>query len=180
MLLGEALIKAKVISQDQLQKALKVQASNTHLSLGEILVKLFSIPRDVVESHYASVYIIPFIEEWFQGQMDTKEFSDGVPLSSIIDNLALTVPSFTRHQGETVSFSLAEDGMYRENSFIMRMEKILATIDPLIITTKKQQKIVFNNVHLEVNLEDKGVHPENLGFISEVKLRLWKSMKEIV
>ncbi|MEN8257945.1 MAG: hypothetical protein ABFS09_08800 [Thermodesulfobacteriota bacterium] len=179
MLLGEALIRARVISQAHLNKALQVQTGNAHLSLGEILTKLFNIPRNVVESHYINLSIIPLIKEWLQEQLDIKEFSEGIPLRSIIDHIAITVPSFTRHQAETVSFDLGEDGMYRENNSVKKMERILATIEPLVITTKKQQKIVFNNVHLEVNLEDKGVRADNPGFFSEVKLRLLKSLKEL-
>ncbi len=178
MLLGEALIAAGVITEAHLQKALQAQTRYTNLSLGEVIIKLFAIPRDVVESHYINRSIIPFIEEWLRTQLNKKAFSDGLSAGSTIANITVTIPSFTRYEGEAVSFELGADGMYQESSSLTRMERILAIIDPLIITTTRGQEIIIADVHLEVNLADKEIRPDNPGFLSELKLRLLKAHKE--
>lgn len=178
MLLGEALIEAGLINEAHLKKALTAQASNPNLSLGEIITKLYDVPRDMVESHYITLAIIPLIKEWLQTELNKKEFSDGLPTGSVIADIAINVSAFSRHKGETVSFKRVEGGMYREISSLMKMERILTTIEFLVITTTKKQKITLNDVHLEVNLKNKGVRPDNPGFLAEVNLRLQKAFKE--
>lgn len=178
MLLGTALIEAGVITEAHLHKALQTQASNPYLSLGDIIIKLYGVPRHVIESHYVSRAIIPLIKEWLQRQINTKEISAGLSLASTLADIAVTVPFFSRYEGETISFELIEDGMYRENSSLTKIEKIMAIIEPLVVTTTRQQSIIFHNVHLVVSLVDKGVHPDNPGFLPELKLRLLKAFKE--
>lgn len=178
MLLGQALIEAGVLTEAHIQKALQAQSRYPNLTFSEVISKLFGIPRDVVESHYINRSIIPFIKEWLQKQMDNKEFSDGFSAGSTIADIAITVPTFTRYEDEAVRFDLIADGMYKGGDSLTRMERILATIDPLVITTTRQQKIIVNDVNLELSLEEKRVRPDNPGFLSEVKLRLLKAFKQ--
>ena len=178
MLLGEALIKAGIVTESQVQEALKAQSSNQHLSLGEVIHRLCAIPREIIESHYMALAIIPFIKEWLQKKLHKKSFADGLTLASTIADITLTIPRFSRYEGEVASFELLEDGMYKENSIQTKVERIRATVDPLIFTTVRKQEIVFNDVHLEIRLDEKGVRPENPGFLSELKLRILKATKE--
>lgn len=177
MLLGEALIKANVMTEAQLEKAIKAKTSYPNLSLGGIIMKLFAIPRDVLESHYINHAIIPFIKEWLQKRMDEKMLSSGVTMGSTIAEIALTIPTFTSYEGEGIIFELGKDGMYQENKTHSKVERVLAIIDPLVITTTQGQEIIFNDIHIEVNLTNKMVSSENPGFLSEVKIRLLKANK---
>lgn len=177
MLLGEALIEAGLISKAHLHEALAAQASNPNLSLGEIITQLYDVPRDMIESHYITLAIIPRIKEWLQKQLNKKEFSDGLPTGSVIADIAISVSAFSRYKGDIVSFKRIEGGLYRESSALQKMEKILTSIDSLIITTTKQQKVELTNIDLEVNLQDKGVRPDNPGFLAELNLRIQKTFK---
>jgi hypothetical protein len=178
MLLGEALLQAGVISKADLQKALETQTHNTHLSFGDIITKLFAVPRHVVESHYINLAISPFINEWLYKQLTKKSLSDGLPAENIIAGIALTIPVFSRYEGETISFERRADGMYQESSSLTKIEKITVIVEPLVITTTRQQQIIFHHVHLAVSLRDKGIRPDNPGFLPEARLRLLKALKE--
>lgn len=177
MLLGEVLIKAGVISPADLQTALKTQVHNAHLSFGEIITQLFGVPRDVIESHYINLAMIPFIKAWLEKQLSRQVLGPGQSASDIIADISINIPNFSRYEGEVVSFERQTDGMYGESASLTKIEKIIATVDPLVITTTKGQKILFSNVHLEVGLRDKGVRPDNPGFLSEVRLRLLQAHK---
>jgi hypothetical protein len=177
MLLGEVLIKAGVISPDDLQQALKTQVHNAHLSFGEIITQLFGVPRHVIESHYINHALIPFIRAWLEKQLRHQVIGPGMSAADCLADITINIPSFSRYEGEVVSFERQSDGMYGESASLTKIEKIIATVDPLELTTTKGQKIIFNNVHLEVGLRDKGIRPDNPGFLSEVRLRLLQAVK---
>ncbi len=181
MLLGEALIKAGLITEAHLNKALQAQTRYPTLSIGEVITKLFAVPRDEVETHYLNLSIIPFVKSWLLDQLNRTMFKNGVRVGSTIADIDITVPSFTRYEGEAVSYTRSDNGMYQEQSSLTRMERVLLIVDPLVLTTSHHQRLVFNTVNLEVSLdkEGKGVRPDNPGFLSEVKLRLLKAYKEL-
>ena len=178
MLLGELLVQEKVITQMQLNQALKSQSRYPNHSIGKVVSKVFNVPMEIIETVMMSKSVIPKIEVWFKHNIDQKSQKDGIPLSSTIKNFKLEINNYTRYEGEAVHFIRNEMGYYCEDSRDVRLEKIAIIIDTIQLTTRRKQEIILHNVNLDITLGTNEIRAENPGFITEARLKLLHALKQ--
>ncbi len=178
MLLGEALIEASIISADQLKKAIVAQQRFPNHSLGRIIVKLFGVPVEIVETTFIKKVVLPFIDEWFREELAKKPGIGGVNLADMISSIDLDLSSYRRYEGEQVYFQRNDQGYYVEQNRDTKLEKISVKIDFFLVRTIRRQEVVLKDALFEVTLGRKSIRPENPGFVAEYRLKLLHAMKE--
>ncbi len=178
MLLGELLVAEKLISQTQLNQALKSQASSPNHSIGRVVSRMYNIPVELIETTLISKSVIPRIEAWFKHNIDQKSKKDGISLSSIISGIELNIKSYVRYEGEAVTFIRNELGYYCEDARDASLEKISLTLSTIKLTTIRKQEILLHDVHIDLTLGTGKIHAENPGFITEARLKLIHALKQ--
>ena len=178
MLLGELLVKHKVITELQLSQALKAQTRYPNMSIGQVVSKVFNIPIEIIETTMITKSVLPKIEVWFKKNIDQKSKKDGIPPSATIKEFALDIAGYTRYEGEAVHFLRNEMGYYCEDSRDARMEKLAIVIKEIQLTTRRNQLITLNDIHLDITLGTNEIRSENPGFIAEARLKLLHALKQ--
>lgn len=178
MLLGELLVKAKIISQMQLNQALKSQSRYPNHSIGKVVSKVFNVPMEIIETTMISKSVIPTIEVWFKKSIDQKSPKGAIPPSSTIKEITLNISTYTRYEGEAVHFIRNEMGYYCEDTRDVRLEKLSIIIDSLQLTTRRNQDIILHDIHIDVTLGSNEIRAENPGFITEARLKLLHALKQ--
>lgn len=180
MLLGELLVKNKVITQTQLNQALKSQTRYPNQSIGKVVSKVFNIPMEIIETILISKSVVPQLKSWFKKNIDQKLKANAIPLSSTIKNIELLISSYTRYEGEAVVFIRNEMGYYCEDTRDTRLEKLALVIEAIRLTTRRNQTIVLKDIHLDITLGTNEIRAENPGFITEARLKLLQALKQKV
>lgn len=178
MLLGELLVAEKLISQTQLNQALKSRHLYPTHSIGQVISTLFNIPMESIETIMISRYVVPTIEAWFKKNIDKRSKTDDIPLSSSLFAIDITISSFVRYEGEAVTFIRNEMGYYYEESRDAGLEKLALTVDTMKLTTIRKQDIMIHDIQLEFTLGTNAIRAENPGFISEARLKLLHALKQ--
>ena len=179
MLLGEALIDAAIISKEQLQKAMVAQKRFPNHSLGRIVAKLYDVPAEVIETVFITKVVVPVIEEWLRRQLASKPGPGGVDLAAMVAGIEIDLVSYSRYEGELVFFRRNEqDGYYVEQKRMNKLENVTVEIATITLLTIRRQRVVFNDVSLEVPLASKNVRALNSGFLPEARLKLLHAMKQ--
>lgn len=178
MLLGELLVQEKIITQMQLNQALKSQSRYPSHSIGKVVSKIFNIPMEIIETTMINHSVIPRIEVWFKKNIDKKSQKDGIPLSSTLKSFEVIINNYTRYEGESVQFIRNEMGYYCEDSRDARLEKISLIIETIKLTTRRKQEILLHDIHIDITLGTSAIRAENPGFITEARLKLLHALKE--
>lgn len=176
MLLGELLVKNKIITQMQLNQALKAHDRYPNQSIGQVVSKVFNIPLEIIETTMLTKSVIPKIEVWFKKNIDQKPKT--IPPSSTIKTLEININSYTRYEGESVTFVRNEMGYYCEEIRDTSLEKLAIVIEEIRLTTRRNQVISLKDINIEISLGSNNIKAENPGFITEARLKLLQAMKQ--
>ena len=178
MALGELLVEAKIITQTQLNQALKSKSRYPKHSMGRVISKMFNIPMEIIETTMITKAIIPQIESWFKKNIDHKSPKDGIPPSATIKDVDLKISSYTRYKGEAITYIRNETGYYCEDTRDASLEKLALIIDTIKLTTRRKQEIILHDIHLDITLGTNEIRAENPGFITEARLKLLQALKQ--
>ena len=176
--LGKYLVEAEIITQKQLDHALKSQSRYPNWSIGKIIHQMFTVPMEIIETMMITRIVTPIIESWFKKNIDQKSQKDGIPLSTTIKDFTLTIHSYTRYEGEAVTFIRNKMGYYCEDTRESTSEKLSILIDTVKLTTRRQQEILLYKIKIAINLETNKIKAENPGFITEARLKLLHAIKQ--
>ncbi len=178
MLIGELLVKNHIITQTQLNQALKSHNRYPNHSIGQVVSKIFNISPETIETTLITKSIIPTIITWFQKNIARKTQKTAFPLSSSIKKVEIEISSYTRYEGEAVQFIRNEMGYYCEESRDTSLEKLALTLETIKITTIRKQEITLSDVHLNITLGSNEIKTENPGFLAEARLKLLHALKQ--
>ena len=180
MLLGEALIEAGVITDEQLKKAVLAQKRFPNHSLGRIVVKLFNVPVEIVETTFIKMVILPILEQWFRRELAFKPGPNGLNLADMLSVIEIDLTSFARYEGERVSFLRNDEGYYLEEKRHAKIESLSLEVKTFYLRTIRRQEITLHDAGFEVILGDSKhqVKPENPGFVAEARLKLMQALKQ--
>ncbi len=178
MLIGELLVKNKIITPTQLNQALKARSHYPNQSIGQVVSKVFNIPLEIIETTMLTKSLVPKIGVWFKKNIDQKSKNIGIPPSSTIKTLEININSYTRYEGESVTFVRNEMGYYCEEVRNTSLEKLAIVIEEIRLTTRRNQVISLKDIHIEITLGSDEIKAENPGFITEARLKLLQAMKQ--
>lgn len=174
--IGWVLTREGVITRDQLENIVAVQAKHPDRSIGEIAADLFAIPEEEIESVFADHILTPVVEEWFRSELTDK--LPGLPLDTIISGIEARISGFTRSTiirkefvrgGSNRLFRVAAEKKYLFN--------IHCVVDSVTIRPAKGQQIVFHNLAVEYDVQNQRLKVEHNSVILEAKIKILQQLK---
>ncbi|MEN8140112.1 MAG: hypothetical protein ABFR97_02710 [Thermodesulfobacteriota bacterium] len=178
MMLGEALVDAAIISTDQLKRAIVAQKRYPGHSLGQIVVKLYDVPVEIVETLFVKKVLVPALIRWLERELARLPGPGGENLTELIRRVEIGLAAFSRHEGEAVIFSRDEEGYFRQVERDARLERIKARVDSFVIHTTLGQQLCLEDEGFAMILGKNKIKPDNPGFVPTVRLLLIQAMKE--
>jgi hypothetical protein len=174
--IGWILCREGVITREQLENIVAVQAKHPDRSIGEITADLFAIAEDEIESVFANHILAPVIEEWFRSELTDK--LPGLALDTIISGIEVQISRFTRSTiirkefvkgGKKMLFQGVAEKKYLFN--------IHCVVDTVTIRPAMGQEIVFHDLAVEYDVQSQRLKVDHTSVILEAKIKILQQLK---
>lgn len=143
-LLGELLVEAGLLTEEQLNSTLELQRSEPYRTFGDLVSTTFQIPQEMVEELFINKTLIPTIQQMLIQQLRAEEdkFTAKIPFQADQLLYRVDVTSITLNRMHSKTFQKQENGQLVTQDSTPKPETEIKGVLNIRVTTDNGVEVI--------------------------------------